>query len=385
MRRLINKLDKQILIISIVLIIFGSLMILSASSIRSFMEYGIYYKYFMKQLVIISVGLIASYLIIKIPLKTYKYYIYFILIALITTLVILLISGTLTNNVRGWFYLFGFGIQPSEFAKLILIIFMSIYFERIIKTTGSKTELTKLIFFPFGIAAIIVGLIFAQPDYGTALIIMAILGLIFFIIPLEKKIKISSLLLILGIIVVAVIILLLSGKSLLRDYQKSRLIDFRSPCQYYREAKGYQVCNGFIAINTGGLTGVGIGNSKQKYLYLPEAHTDFIFPIIVEETGLIVGGLVLLSYFLLLARIIIVGRRSHTLQGYIIAYGIAFYIFIHIVVNLGGVLGIIPLTGVPLPFLSYGGSYMLTLMMALAFVQRVEIENKIFFEKNYLK
>jgi len=385
MKRLINKIDKPILIITIVFIIFGSLMILSASSIRSFMEYGVYYQYFIKQLVIITVGLIASYIIIKTPLKTYRYYIYFILIAIITTLIILLISGTITNNMKGWFYLFGFGIQPSEFAKVILIVFMAIYFERIIKTTGSKTELTKLIGFPFGIAAVIIGLVFAQPDYGTALIISSIVGLIFIIIPLQKKIKVSVTLSILGLIAVVLLIVLLSGHSLLKNYQKSRLLDFSSPCKYYREEKGYQVCNGFIAINTGGLFGLGPGNSKQKYLYLPEAHTDFIFPIIVEETGLVTGGIVLLLYALLLSRIVIIGRRSHTLQGYIIAYGVAFYILIHITVNLGGVLGIIPLTGVPLPFLSYGGSYMLSLMVSIAFVQRVEIENKMFFEKNYLK
>ena len=140
---------------------------------------------------------------------------------------------------------------------------------------------------------------------------------------------------------------------------------------------GSQVCNGYIAINNGGLTGVGLGNSTQKYLYLPEPYTDFIYAIIVEELGVIVGIIILLLYMVLLYRILMIGRKSFTTRGALICYGVAGYIFIHIAVNLTGMFGLFILTGVPLPFMSYGGSFTWSLLGALTLVQRVNIENRL--------
>ncbi len=385
MKRLTSRMDKWLLAITLIFIIFGSLMILNASSVKSIMIYGVYYKYFIKQVIIIAIGLIASIFVLILPLKIYKKsFMYAVLIGLYATLIILIVSGTITNNMKGWFYLFGFGIQPSEFAKLILIVYIAVYFDRVIKTTGSETKIPR-IFFPFALAAAVIILVFAQPDTGTALIISAIIGIIFIILPIEKKIKLGTLFSLSGALFILSLTFLFSGQPFFKSYQKDRITGFISPCKYYKENKGYQVCNGFIAINTGGITGVGIGKSSQKYLYLPEAHTDFIFPIIVEELGLVTGFIILVLYFMLVFRIIIIGNKSHQLQGYIICYGVAFYIFIHILVNLGGVLALIPLTGVPLPFLSYGGSYTLTLIIAIALVQRVNIENEFFSEKIKLR
>ena len=129
------------------------------------------------------------------------------------------------------------------------------------------------------------------------------------------------------------------------------------------------------AFNNGGLLGKGLGNSTQKYLYLPDSHTDFIFPIVVEELGLLFGLFILLLYLFLLARILIVGRYATNNRNAIMCYGVAFYIFLHIIINLMGVMGMMPMTGVPLPFLSYGGSFTLCLVVALTIVQRVAIEN----------
>ena len=132
-----------------------------------------------------------------------------------------------------------------------------------------------------------------------------------------------------------------------------------------------------IAINNGGLTGVGLGNSTQKYLYLPEPYTDFIFCIIIEELGLVTGLFIIAMYFFILVRILVIGRASSTNTGATICYGVAFYIFVHIAVNLLGLFGVIPMTGVPLPFMSYGGSFTLCLITALTAVQRVQIENRL--------
>ena len=167
--------------------------------------------------------------------------------------------------------------------------------------------------------------------------------------------------------------MLVTGGSFLRDYQSERL-NFFDPCERYQEDSGYQLCNSFIALKNGGLSGQGIGESTQKYLYLPESYTDFIFPIIVEECGLLVGISIVIIYFVLLLRIIKLARNANSIHNSLIAYGVFAYIFLHILVNLFGVMGMMPLTGVPLPFLSYGGSYAISLMIALGLVQRVAIE-----------
>ena len=167
--------------------------------------------------------------------------------------------------------------------------------------------------------------------------------------------------------------LLLTGGSFLRDYQLKRF-NFLDPCERYEEETGYQLCNSLIAFKNGGLTGKGIGESTQKYLYLPESHTDFIFPIIVEEWGMFVGIIVIGLYCFILIRILNIAKKATNLGNSIIAYGVFAYLLFHISINLIGVMGIGPLTGVPLPFLSYGGSYTLTLLFSMGLVQRVHYE-----------
>ena len=162
-------------------------------------------------------------------------------------------------------------------------------------------------------------------------------------------------------------------------------MNFLNPCSRYKEDSGYQVCNSYIAIHNGGLRGVGLGNSTQKYMYLPEAHTDFIFSIIVEELGLIIAVLIIIGYFVMLFAILKIAKKATNLRNSILAYGIFTYIFAHIIINLMGILGIIPLTGVPLPFLSYGGSYGICVVIAMAIIQRINIENRVEEKRNKIK
>ena len=161
--------------------------------------------------------------------------------------------------------------------------------------------------------------------------------------------------------------------ELLNSELSSRLT-YKKPCTSFSLKTGYQVCNGMIAINNGGLFGVGLGNSTQKYLYLPEAHTDFIFPIIVEELGSIAGAGVLLLYLFILFRLIRISKYAKDLTGSMIAFGSAITILLHLIVNLGGILALIPLTGVPLPLLSYGGSITLNTLIMLLLSLRVLVE-----------
>ena len=380
MRKIINKIDKPLLIVSIVCIIFGLLMVGSASSLKSYMKYGENYFYLKRQLLFVGAGLFAAYIVIKVPFKKYKKFIMFAVIGVTLALLYVLMNGKINNGIKGWMNIGSFGIQPSEFAKTVLILFLAFAFEKLmkIKNIGNVRKI-----FPFIVPIIFIGLVFAQPDFGTMMVLAGITAVIFFIVPYDSKTKLIYITFTLLMLVTLSSIMLISGKGL-TEKQKQRF-NYKNPCSRYRQETGYQVCNGFIAINSGGLVGNGYGNSKQKYLYLPEAHTDFIFAIIIEETGLVGGTLMLLAYFIIIWRIIMIGRKSYNLQGAIICFGVATYISLHIVINLGGVLGVIPLTGVPLPFYTYGGSFMINLLICIGLVQRVCIENKIFEQKHLVK
>lgn len=380
MRKTFNKIDKPLLLLTLVCLVFGILMVGSASSLKAYMTFGDSYYYFKRQLLFIFMGLFAAFIIIKTPIKRYNNIIYLGVIAIMIALGYVLIKGEVSNGIKGWLFIGGFGIQPSEFAKTINILFLALTFEKIIKTRNPSPVMLSI---PFIVPIILVSMIYVQKDFGTMLVIVGITAVIFFVVPYDKKTRLFIIAMVLGVLLIMVPALLLSGKGL-TDTQKERF-NFTNPCTRYREQSGYQVCNGYIAINTGGLTGSGFGNSKQKYLYLPEAHTDFIFAIIIEETGFVVGVLIILFYFLIIWRILLIGRKSYTLQGSIISYGVATYIALHVLINLGGVLGVIPLTGIPLPFYSYGGSFMLNLLICLGLVQRVCVENKTFEQKHIVR
>ena len=380
MRKIFNRIDKPLLVLTIISLIFGVMMVGSASSLKAYMSKMDSFYYFKRQLLFVCVGLFASYIILKTPIKRWKGLIYIGVIGVMGALIYVLVNGKVMNGINGWLFIGSFGVQPSEFAKTILILFFALTFDKFMRIKYIS-NVAKLL--PFIVPIIYVGLIFKQPDFGTMMIILGITFIIFMVVPYDIKTKLVMSGFTLVSVLVIVVAMLVTGKGLSQS-QMDRF-NFKNPCTRYRETTGYQVCNGYIAINSGGLLGSGYGNSKQKYLYLPEAHTDFIFAIIIEEMGLIIGALIILSYFIIIWRILMIGKKSYNLQGTIICYGVASYIAFHIIVNLGGVLGIIPLTGVPLPFYSYGGSFMINLLICLAFVQRCAIENKIFEQKHLVK
>jgi cell division protein FtsW len=294
-----------------------------------------------------------------------------LLIGCIASLVVLLIYGSAKNQAVSWFEFGPISIQPSEFVKVISIVFLAEYYD------VHKKHLNGWIatLYPIGLCILVPGLIFIQPDLGTTIIYSVTIAIIFFSVPISKEIKYK--ICFIGVIIVALgaLAMMSMGKNILQERQLERF-DISNPCDKIL-SNGNQVCNCYIAINNGGLTGVGLGNSTQKYLYLPEPYTDFIFAIIVEELGVITGIFILLLYFIVLLKILIIGRASPTNRGAVLCYGIAAYIFLHISVNLLGIMGLIPMTGVPLPFMSYGGSFTICLIAALTAVQRVNIENRL--------
>lgn len=371
MRKLFLKMDKPLFFISVAFFLFGLVMVLSASSMESYMRYGYGpYHYFYRQAIFLGIGMILFLIIIRIPTKVYRGFSYLFLLGIILCLGGLTVYGHISNNAQSWFKVGSISIQPSEFAKVISIVFLACYYDKHKEELDRGWNLVK----PIIPVIIIFGLVVIQPDLGTALIIGLISFLIFFSLPMPRKILRKFQVLILGMVACASLVYIATDGKILKDYQKERF-NFRDPCERYQEESGYQLCNSFIAFKNGGITGQGIGKSTQKYLYLPESYTDFIFPIIVEEWGALVGVLIILIYLFLIYRLYRIARRATTLQGSILAYGVCCYLFLHVAINFVGVMGLGPLTGVPLPFLSYGGSYVLSLIIALAIAERVAIES----------
>lgn len=365
-----TKLDKPLLAVMLVFVVFGLIMILSASSMASYMRYdNSIYFYFIRQGIFSSIGLIGFLLAIYFPTKLYKKISPFLMLVLILSLLGLIIYGEAFNSSQSWYDLKVITIQPSEIGKIIIILFLANYYNKHNDDLDNQWTLIK----PILLTIIVFVIITMQPDFGTAFVIFGIVILIFYALPLKKQTRMPINRLFLGGMVLSILAIMLTGGTFLRDYQLKRF-NFLDPCERYEEETGYQLCNSLIAFKKGGLTGEGIGESTQKYLYLPEAHTDFIYPIIVEEWGLFVGIIILGLYCFILIRILNIAKNATNLGNSIIAYGVFAYLLFHIAINLIGVMGIGPLTGVPLPFLSYGGSYTLTLLFSMGLVQRVHYE-----------
>ena len=371
MRKIIKYIDKPLLIVTLILFTLGLIMVFSASNVTAYMSHAVSpYNYFFKQGMFLLVGLFLSIIMIKFNTKSYGFFSWGLMLLSIGALILLLIMGSAKNQAVSWFDLGIISIQPSEFIKVITIVFLANYYDGNQKKLKSWTSSL----FPIGICVIIAALIFIQPDLGTTIIYTCIVAIIFFSVPIASSIKRKILFIAVGIITIGALTMLSLGKEVILERQLERF-DFKRPCDRILD-NGNQVCNCYIAINNGGLFGLGLGKSVQKYLYLPEAHTDFIFPVIVEEMGLFGGFIILLLYAFLLFKLLSIARSTKDLTSSIIVYGTFSYLLLHMVVNLGGILALIPLTGVPLPFMSYGGSYMLNLIILLSLSQRVVIENK---------
>lgn len=374
-----NDMDKPLFYVTICFFIIGLLAIVSASSREAVVRYGAtLYHYFFKQLAALALGFLAFVFIIRIDSKKYKFWGPLAYIIVVIALIYLFFCGGEINGAKNWITLPGIGsLQPGEFAKPALIIMVALLFEKyykILRNPKEKREHYKLFLLILVIVLIPILFIFLGKDLGTVIILVSIFAILFLASPFLRltKLKMIALMIILG--VVGLLGIYCVKGYILTDAQLSRF-NFINPCSNY-EKGGYQVCNGFIAINDGGLFGLGIGKSKQKYSYLSEPHTDSIFAIISEELGFLRCSILFLLYIIVLLRILSISAKANTIQGRYICLGIASYLFIHIFLNLGGIFGSIPLTGVPLPFLSYGGSSALTTIISLALVQRVAIETK---------
>ena len=317
MRKIFSKIDIPLFIMVILYVILGLVMIYSASSITAVVRYGYQpYHFFIRQAIFVLVAFFIGLLIVlRFPTRNYGALAWPLVFLLIGSLALLFVKGKIAGGAISWFDLKYFKVQPSEFAKSILVVFMAIYYN---KLHYKKVKNVYAYFVPLGFAAIVIGLVFMQPDLGSAAIIAGIVFLTFISIPIVQN-NIMKFIKIFAVgVIIAVIAVLYSGNDFLSSIQKGRL-NFRNPCSRYTETTGYQVCNGFIAINNGGLFGVGLGNSRQKYLYLPEPHNDFIFSILGEELGFVGCAIVLILFAIFIWRGVLIAMKAPDMFGSLLA------------------------------------------------------------------
>lgn len=375
LKKNLNDMDKVLLVFTMLMFIFGLFNVVAASSRAVVIRYNTsLYSFFYKQAFTIGIGIFISAIIINIPTSKYKNLCSFLFVFVLCLLGYLSLYGTEKSGNINWIKIKGFTLQPSELAKPTLILCLAMIFERFYKSLrNKKIKHWKMILIIIIIGCCYPAIVFTQHDIGTMCILFGIFLFLFLASPILKFDKFKTIL-IGGCFLVFVLSLYVSKKgSVLSNTQQSRL-DFFDPCSKY-ENGGYQICNGFIAINDGGIFGLGIGKSKQ-ITYIPESHTDSVFAIIAEQYGFWFTTLIFIFYLTILKRIFNISMNATTIRGRYIALGVGFYLFLHILVNLGGLFGVLPLTGVPLPFLSYGGSFTVSSFIALALVQRVQIETK---------
>lgn len=372
MKKILNRMDKPLFWATILMCGIGLVMVFSASSVAAVLRYKVPTNYFFsKQAIVMAASIfIGIFFILRIPIYKYKKFYTILMIIIMLSLIGVKVYSTAINGASSWFKLGPISIQPSEFAKAVSIIYMASFF-------GTHMDDKNNLFFirPIIACMIVSGLIFVQPDLGTTAIVSLIVFFMFLSIPFKNN-KEANTIKIVGIVsLIFIVLLMILGGKMLNSEQMDRLT-YKDPCSRYKEKTGYQVCNGIIAINNGGLFGVGLGNSTQKYMYLPEAHTDFIFPIIVEELGCAFGIFVILLYLFILYRLLYIAKNANELTGSLISYGTALMILLHLIINFCGILALIPLTGVPLPLLSYGGSITINTLTMLFICLRVSAESQ---------
>ncbi len=372
----VNDMDKKLLFCSVFMLGFGLINIVTASSREAVsLDVSIYY-YFYRHLVMLGVGFVLAFFILVIPTSFYKKAGSILMVLVGIYMIYSLSFAVSVRGAKNWSRIGGLTFQPSEFVKPLGIVTLACLYDKYYrKIINEKVNHTKIIVKIIIMSTFIPVIVFLQNDFGTMFIQLVIFIGMFLFSPFAIKEKGKTMGLLTLFTLAAMGVMVLAKGHFFTKAQLARFDDYLTPCRHYEQG-GYQVCNGIIAINNGGLFGLGIGKSKQKYSYIPEPHTDFVFSIIVEEYGFIKVSFLFLFYIIILYRVMSLAGSASTIRGKYICLGVGIYLFTHIFINLGGLLAIIPLTGVPLPFLSYGGSYIVSLIAALALVQKVHMETR---------
>ena len=332
-----------------------SLLALYGISAAGFKEANIIWK----QLSFTFVGIVAMAFFSRVDfhyLRSYSRPIYFITIMV---LILVLLMGNKVHGTVGWFGFGIFSIQPVEFAKIALVIFLASFISSKKMILGEIVQLVASLV----LTGIIIFLVVKQPDFGSAMVLIGIWAGMALLSGINKK-----------IIAVLFVIGLIFGTITwfnLADYQKARIASFVNP-ELDIKGSGYNVFQSIVAVGSGGMTGKGIGQGSQSQLnFLPESHTDFIFATVTEELGFLGSMMILFLYAVLFYRIRKIAVLAPDNFGYLVASGIMIMFFIQLLINIGMNIGLVPVTGIPLPFLSYGGSSLVACFVAVGIILNI--------------
>jgi cell division protein FtsW len=346
--------DLILIIATLSLLSIGLIMVYSASAIWADYKFDDSFFFAKRQMLFAGVGVVAMFFIMNIDYWTWRTWAKVLVIVCFILLIAVLIPGIgkERNGAQSWIGVGAFSIQPSEFMKIAMIMFLAKYLsERQKLITSFRKGLLpslSLVFLAFG-------MIMLQPDLGTGTVMIGTCIVMIFISGARISHFVG-----LGLLGVAGFV----GLILSAPYRMKRITSFLDPWQDPQNS-GFQIIQSLFAIGPGGLFGQGLGQSRQKFFYLPEPQTDFIFAILSEELGFIGGSLVILLFALLLWRGVRIALGAPDLYGSFLAVGIIAMVAIQVMINIGVVTGLMPVTGITLPFLSYGGSSLTLMLMAI--------------------
>jgi len=351
--------DFVLFITTLALIGIGLIMVFSSSSVTANVNYGDAYYYFKKQLMWSFIGLVAMIVVMKLNFNRLRdFAVPMLILALIFLVLVVTPLGMEVKGSSRWFVLGPVRFSPSEFAKLAMVLFLAKSMEANINKIGSFTKGVLPYVFMLALGC---GLIMLQPDLGTAFVLA---GTVFFMM-LVSGAKVSHL----GLISLPGIAAVFAA-IIFEPYRMERLIAFTNPWKYAND-QGFQTIQSLYALGSGGLFGMGLGRSRQKFFYLPEQHTDFIFAILGEELGFI-GVTLVLGLFLLFAwRGFKIAMNAPDNFSRILASGLTILIIFQAIINIGVVSGALPVTGITLPFISYGGTSLLFSMMGVGLLLNI--------------
>jgi cell division protein FtsW len=343
--------DSALFLSTILLLVIGVVMVYSASAVIAFHDFGDAFYYLKRQLIFAVLGIAAMIVTMNLDYQIWRKAAKPLLILGFILLIIVLIPGigVVRGGARSWLGISSFGIQPSEFIKMAIIIYLA---KMLSEKSFQITNFIKGLLPALLIVAAAFGMIMLQPDLGTGAVLVGASILMIYIAGVRmfhlSMLGLTGLIGLIGLIITA-------------PYRLDRIIGFLNPWQDPLGI-GYQIIQSLYAIGPGGLVGLGLGMSRQKYSYLPEPQTDFIFSILSEELGFIGGMFVLLLFTLVLWRGIRIAMMAPDSFGSLLAAGIVGMIAVQVIINIGVVIGMFPVTGITLPLISAGGSS-LTLML----------------------
>lgn len=354
--------DRFLLSAIIVLVVIGLFCLASSSAVVAYTRFGDTYFWLKKQLVSAVIGLTGFYVFSRIDYtKWQKWGGGFLIVAVGFLMALFTPLAMSESGSRAWLNVFGFSLQPSEFVKLFLLIYLSAVMAK--KLVCQSAEEKKRLEVSFWVVlAIISALVLAQPDLGTLLIIVTTSMVVYLLG--GGRWKTVLILGAIGVVGLTAYVFLKGG------YQKDRFLCVLKP-GYSPEKSCYQVNQSLIAIGSGGFWGRGLGESRQKYLYLPEVQNDFIFSVIAEELGWWFALLLIGLYYAILYRGYQVAKAAPDVFGQILAGGIVSGLLIQVIINLGGTINLFPMTGVPLPLVSYGGSSLMSWLFSLGILVNI--------------